>query len=68
MGEKAKEALGVQFDKRLRLEFHEARITSDDMCLPFDDPAIALKDRKPLRKRTTKRRPPPNVNQTTLSI
>ena len=29
MGEKAKEALRVQFDKRLRLEFHVARITSD---------------------------------------
>jgi hypothetical protein len=58
MGEKIREALRVQFDKRLRLEFQGARITSDDMCLPFDDPAIALKDRKPLRKRTTKRRPP----------
>jgi hypothetical protein len=29
MGEKAKEALGVQFDKRLRLESQGARITSD---------------------------------------
>jgi hypothetical protein len=29
MGEKAKEALRVRFDKRLRLEFHGARITSD---------------------------------------
>ncbi|MFC1929073.1 hypothetical protein ACFLUK_01810 [Chloroflexota bacterium] len=29
MGEKAKEALRVQFDKYLRLEFHGARITSD---------------------------------------
>ena len=29
MGEKTKEALRVQFDKRLRLEFHGARITSD---------------------------------------
>jgi hypothetical protein len=29
MGEKAKEALKLQFDKRLRLEFHGARITSD---------------------------------------
>ncbi|MDO9333440.1 MAG: hypothetical protein Q7T57_02825 [Dehalococcoidales bacterium] len=29
MGEKAKEALRVQFDKRLRLEFQGARITSD---------------------------------------
>ena len=29
MGEKAREALKLQFDKRLRLEFHGARITSD---------------------------------------
>jgi len=29
MGEKAKEALKLQFDKRLRLEFHGAKITSD---------------------------------------
>jgi len=29
MGEKAQEALKLQFDKRLRLEFHGARITSD---------------------------------------
>jgi len=29
MGEKAKEVLKLQFDKRLRLEFHGARITSD---------------------------------------
>jgi len=29
MGEKAKEVLKLQFDKRLRLEFHRARITSD---------------------------------------
>ena len=29
MGEKAKEALKLQFDKRLSLEFHGARITSD---------------------------------------
>jgi hypothetical protein len=29
MGEKTKEALRVQFDKRLRLEFHGAKITSD---------------------------------------
>ena len=30
MGEKTKEILKLQFDKRLRLEFHGARITSDD--------------------------------------
>ena len=29
MGEKAKEVLKLQFDKRLRLEFHGTRITSD---------------------------------------
>jgi hypothetical protein len=29
MGEKAKEVLKLQFDKRLRLEFYGARITSD---------------------------------------
>jgi len=29
MGEKVQEALKLQFDKRLRLEFHGARITSD---------------------------------------
>jgi len=29
MGEKTKEVLKLQFDKRLRLEFHGARITSD---------------------------------------
>lgn len=29
MGEKAQEALKLQFDKRLRLDFHGARITSD---------------------------------------
>ncbi|MFC2000569.1 hypothetical protein ACFLXE_07460 [Chloroflexota bacterium] len=36
MGEKAKEALKLQFDKRLRLEFHGTRITSEKMsiCAP----------------------------------
>jgi len=29
MGEKTWEALKLRFDKRLRLEFHGARITSD---------------------------------------
>jgi hypothetical protein len=29
MGEKSQEALKLQFDKRLRLEFHGARVTSD---------------------------------------
>ncbi len=29
MGEKTQDALKLQFDRRLRLEFHGARITSD---------------------------------------
>jgi len=29
MGEKIREALKLRFDKRLRLEFHGAKITSD---------------------------------------
>ena len=29
MGEKNREALKLQFDRRLRLEFHGVRITSD---------------------------------------
>jgi len=29
MGERARKTLKLQFDKRLRLEFHGARITSD---------------------------------------
>jgi len=28
MGKKTRETLKLQFDKRLRLEFHEAKITS----------------------------------------
>ena len=34
MGEKAKEVLKLQFDKRFRLEFHGARITSEEGCWP----------------------------------
>ena len=33
MGEKTRETLKLQFDKRLRLEFHGARITSDARLL-----------------------------------
>jgi len=29
MGEKSREALKLEFDKRLRLDFHGVRITSD---------------------------------------
>jgi len=32
MGEKARASLKLQFDKRLRLEFQEAMITSDAGC------------------------------------
>jgi hypothetical protein len=34
MGERVKESLKLQFDKRMRLEFHGARITSDGGCWP----------------------------------
>ena len=37
MGEKTKEALKLQFDKRLRLEFQGARITSDGGLLACPD-------------------------------
>jgi len=43
MGEKAKEALKLQFDKRLRLEFHGARITSDGGLLACRELDGALK-------------------------
>ena len=35
MGDRRKQALRVQFDGRLRLEFHGAKITSDAGLLPF---------------------------------
>ena len=35
MGEKTRETLKLRFDKRLRLEFHGARITSDAGLLAF---------------------------------
>ena len=43
MGEKTKEGLRVQFDKRLRLEFHGARITSDAGLLACRELDGALK-------------------------
>ena len=35
MGDRRKQALRVQFDGKLRLEFHGAKITSDAGLLPF---------------------------------
>ncbi len=43
MGEKAQEALKLQLDKRLRLEFHGARITSDAGLLACRELAGALR-------------------------
>jgi len=49
MGEKTKEALKLQFDKRLRLEFHGARITSDAGLLVVRelDEALGLTEKVP---------------------
>lgn len=49
MGEKAKEALKLKFDKRLRLEFHGARITSDAGLLVVRelDEALGLTEKAP---------------------
>ena len=49
MGEKTREALKLQFDKRLRLEFHGARITSDAGLLVFRelDEALGLTKKAP---------------------
>jgi len=49
MGEKTKEALKLQFDKRLRLEFHGARITSDAGLLVVRelDEALGLTEKAP---------------------
>ena len=59
MGEKTKEALRVQFDKRLRLEFHGARITSDAgllACREFDG-ALELTEVAPTYLEETRGRP-----------
>jgi Transposase DDE domain group 1 len=49
MGEKNKEALKLQFDKRLRLEFHGAMITSDAGLLVVRelDESLGLTEKAP---------------------
>jgi hypothetical protein len=56
MGEKAKEALKLQFDKRLRLEFHGASITSDGGLLACRelDGALELTEVAPTYLRETR--------------
>ena len=56
MGEKTREALKLQFDKRLRLEFHGARITSDAgllACRELDE-ALGLTEAAPTCLRETR--------------
>jgi branched-subunit amino acid aminotransferase/4-amino-4-deoxychorismate lyase len=56
MGEKTKEGLKVKFDKRLRLEFHGARITSDAGLLAWRefDGALELTEVAPTYLRETR--------------
>lgn len=37
MGERRKEALRVEFDRSLKLEFHGTKVTSDAELLPFQE-------------------------------
>ncbi len=56
MGEKTREALKLQFDRRLRLEFHGARITSDAGLLDCRgmDEALGLTETAPPYLRETR--------------
>ncbi len=56
MGEKTREASKLQFDRRLRLEFHGARITSDAgllACRGMDE-ALGLTETAPTYLRETR--------------